>query len=190
MRPHAAELPLLQATFKAFALPWEDFAAQWVAQPWSQIGEVHCNSYHSSKLRLLIMGDAAHAMSPSIGMGHEHRARQRGGARRVAGRARRRPRRNPAGLLGAVRVKEGNALSAIVLDAYSLSPAQQLRVTLAQLARDFLSQRLGPRLVAPDPINAIGRGAKLSEMYDELTRIGRLPAVRAVNDAERRRHFE
>ena len=39
----------------------------WVGQPWSQTGQVHCSFYHSLKLQLLILGDAAHATSPSIG---------------------------------------------------------------------------------------------------------------------------
>jgi len=32
----------------------------------------HCNFYHSTKLSMIILGDAAHATSPSIGMGMNH----------------------------------------------------------------------------------------------------------------------
>jgi len=113
------------------------------------------------------------------------------------------------------RVKEGNALTEVAFHAYSMSPHQQLLVTLSQLLRGALSKRVPFGLVAPDPLTEVGKGAelstrarsscehsvspqsailstgaKLSHAYDELTRIGRLPAVRAVNEAARRRHFE
>ncbi|KAJ1615833.1 hypothetical protein T492DRAFT_918807 [Pavlovales sp. CCMP2436] len=46
----------LRAQWKAFPLPFEDFARQFVAQPWSTTGQVHCNLYHSEKLCAIIMG--------------------------------------------------------------------------------------------------------------------------------------
>lgn len=46
---------------------YDDFAQQWVNQSWNSTGQVHCNFYHSEKLQAIIMGDAAHATSPSIG---------------------------------------------------------------------------------------------------------------------------
>ena len=61
-----------KANFKAFALTEEgymDLAKQWVSQRWNRTGQVHCNRYSSVECKLLIMGDAAHATSPSIGMG-------------------------------------------------------------------------------------------------------------------------
>ena len=49
----------LRANFKAIPLPWDDFAAAWVGIDWQSTTMTHCSSYHSLKLQLLIMGDAA-----------------------------------------------------------------------------------------------------------------------------------
>jgi 2-polyprenyl-6-methoxyphenol hydroxylase-like FAD-dependent oxidoreductase len=57
--------------FKAFTLTEEgyaDLAEQWVKQRWNQTGMVHCNMYHSLPCKIILLGDAAHATSPSIGM--------------------------------------------------------------------------------------------------------------------------
>lgn len=43
--------------FKAIPLPYDEVAAQWVAQSWNSTTMCHCNFYHSEKLQLLIMGD-------------------------------------------------------------------------------------------------------------------------------------
>jgi len=60
----------VRAKFQAYELvDYEDFADQWCNQGWNTTGQVHCNFYHSNKLACLILGDAAHATSPSIGMG-------------------------------------------------------------------------------------------------------------------------
>ena len=56
--------------FQAYELvDYDDFAEKWCNQGWNSTGQVHCNYYHSNKLQCLILGDAAHATSPSIGMG-------------------------------------------------------------------------------------------------------------------------
>mmetsp|Transcript_14538 Transcript_14538/g.42599 ORF Transcript_14538/g.42599 Transcript_14538/m.42599 type:complete len:810 (+) Transcript_14538:54-2483(+) len=178
-----------KAHFKPFELDWAEVARVWVGQPWSQTGQVHCSFYHSLKLQLLILGDAAHATSPSIGQGMNTALADAAALDALMDAA--------ADDLQAVlpafseeRVKEGNALTEVAFHAYSMSPHQQLLVTLSQLLRGALSKRVPFGLVAPDPLTEVGKGAKLSHAYDELTRIGRLPAVRAVNEAARRRHFE
>ena len=190
---HSADIAVVaaffQATFKAFELPWDEFARQWVGQAWSQTGQVHCNFYHSNKLRLLIMGDAAHGTSPSIGQGMNIALADAAALDELLD-AHTDALDQVLPAFSEARVKEGNALTEISAYAFSRSPAQALRQILAQMVRGFLSKHLGPSLVAPEPMNELGMGAKLSEMYAELVRIGRLPAVRAVNDATRRRHFE
>lgn len=89
----------------------------------------------------------------------------------------------------AERVKEGNALTSLSFYAYSMSASQQLRVTLGQIVRNA-AHKLLPSLFAMEPGLAIANGGKLSAAYDALTKMGTLPAVRAVNDARVRRHFE
>jgi len=60
----------VKKNFKGFELvDYDDFAKQWVGQRWNQTGMVLCNFYHSLKTNIVLMGDAAHATSPSIGMG-------------------------------------------------------------------------------------------------------------------------
>jgi kynurenine 3-monooxygenase len=180
----------LRTNFKAFSLPAEDAAKQLVEQDWSSTGQVHCNFYHSRKLQALLMGDAAHATSPSIGMGMNTALADAASLDELLDQ------HGDEHLLDVVfpafseaRVKEGNALTSLAFYAYSMSPLQQLRISLAGILRGKLSKYL-PSLVAPDPPRAIGKGAKLSEVYDELTRIGRIQAVRRVNDDARRSHFE
>jgi kynurenine 3-monooxygenase len=180
----------LRIKFKAFELPVEEFAKSWVSQDWSSTGQVHANFYHSVKLQALIMGDAAHATSPSIGQGMNTALADAAALDELLDE------HGDEHLFDKVfvafseaRVKEGNALTDIAFYAYSMSAAQQLRITLAQIFRGKASKCL-PSLIAPDPLQEIGKGAKLSTAYNELTRIGRLPAVRRVNDDVRRCHFE
>jgi len=180
----------LRTRFKAFPLPAKDLANQWVGQAWSSTGQVHANFYHSNKLQALIMGDAAHATSPSIGQGmntaladaaalddllDEH------GDERLLD--------NVLPGFSETRVKEGNALTSLAFYAYSMSAAQQMRIILAQVFRGLASKCL-PSLISPEPMTEIGKGTKLSVAYNELTRMGRIQAVRRVNDNARRRHFE
>lgn len=149
---------------------------------------MHCSSYHSTHLRLLLLGDAAHATSPAIGQGMNTAFADAAALDELLDAH--------ADDLAAVlpaysaeRVKEGNALTSLSLHAYSMSASQQLRLTLGQAARNA-AHRLLPALVAPHPALAIANGGKLSDAYDALTRMGVLPAVRAVNEARARRHFE
>jgi kynurenine 3-monooxygenase len=180
----------IRSKFKAFSLPDEEFAKQWVEQDWSDTGQVHANFYHSAKLQAIIMGDAAHATSPSIGQGMNTAladAAALDDLLDIHGDNHLLDDILPA--FSEARVKEGNALTSIAFYAYSMSASQQLQITLAQIFRAFASKHV-PSLVAPDPLQLVGKGSKLSVAYDELTRIGRIQAVRKVNDDARRRHFE
>eukprot|EP00427_Karlodinium_veneficum_P015708 CAMPEP_0169134640 /NCGR_PEP_ID=MMETSP1015-20121227/39993_1 /TAXON_ID=342587 /ORGANISM="Karlodinium micrum, Strain CCMP2283" /LENGTH=507 /DNA_ID=CAMNT_0009199191 /DNA_START=45 /DNA_END=1568 /DNA_ORIENTATION=- len=180
----------ITTNFKAFTLPTEDFAKQWVDQDWSDTGQVHANFYHSVKLQALIMGDAAHATSPSIGQGMNTALADAAALDELLDV------HGDEHLVDAVlpafseaRVKEGNALTSIAFYAYSMSASQQLQITLAQVFRGAASKYV-PSLIAPEPMQQIGKGAKLSAAYDELVRIGRIQAVRKINDDARRQHFE
>uniref|UniRef100_A0A7S4BNL2 FAD-binding domain-containing protein n=2 Tax=Chrysotila carterae TaxID=13221 RepID=A0A7S4BNL2_CHRCT len=178
----------LRDNFKAFALPFEAVAKQWVAQPWNTTGMVHCNFYHSSTLRLAIMGDAAHATSPSIGQGMNTALADAAAFDDLLDRHY----DDIDAVLPAFskeRVKEGNALTSIAYYVYPMSDFQNLRNTVVNILRNILHRYL-PSLVAPDPLVSIGKGGKLSEAYAEMTRMGRLAAARRVNDDLRRGWFE
>merc|ERR1719375_2214529 len=58
--------------FKALPLPYEEFSRAWVNTEWQSNTMTRCNYYHSEKLQLVIMGDAAHVTSTSLGMGANH----------------------------------------------------------------------------------------------------------------------
>merc|ERR1719324_1076121 len=87
-----------------------------------------------------------------------------------------------------LRVKEGNALSYLSYYAYSFSSAQALYMTITGIARSFFNKWIP--FVSPDPMTEIGRGGKLSVAYSKMVALGRLPAVRKVNDDVRLRYFE
>merc|ERR1712232_383080 len=128
----------VKKNFKAFELvDYDDFAKQWVGQRWNQTGMVHCNFYHSLKAGVVIMGDAAHATSPSIGMGMNTALRdaqifseileETGDDFEQA---------LPA--FSEARVKEGNALSDLAVHLYCLDTKHQLIETIHQVVRGFL----------------------------------------------------
>jgi len=179
-----------QKHFKAFELDdYDDLARQWVDQDWSQTGQVHCNYYHSTKLNCLIMGDAAHATSPSIGQGMNTALAD-------------------AAVLDELldthcddwnkvlpdfsteRVKEGNALTYLAYYAYSSSATQATYMQVTGILRTLLNKYCGNMVVMADPMSLIPQGGKLSVAYDQMVRLGRLPAVRKVMDKGRLRHFE
>lgn len=149
----------------------------------------HCNFYHSEKLGIVLMGDAAHATSPSIGMGMNHALGDAAALDELLAAHGGKDLATVLPAYSALRVKEGNALTDIADLIQSYDGAHNLRNTLRQAARG-VGHALLPSLVAPEPYMAIGNGMKLSEAYAELVRVGRLPAVRKANAAVKQRHFE
>lgn len=174
---------------KAFELlDYDDFAQQWVAQPWNTTGQVHCNFYHSLKIKALLMGDAAHATSPAIGMGMNTALADAAALDELMDQHR----DQLAAVLPAFsreRVKEGNALTYLALHAYSMSMSQGLEMQIRGVVRKFFHWCF-PRWVMEEPLATVAKGGKLSEAYDALVQLGRMQAVRKVNDAIRLDHFE
>lgn len=178
--------------FKAYPIPPEDlreFAQQWCRQSWSTTGQVHCNLYHSTKLQCVILGDAAHATSPSIGMGMNTALGDASALNRLLDTH---GDDNLEAVLTAFseeRVKEGQALSDLAFYLFPFSPTLQVWSLLAAGVRTFL-HRWVPRLVDPEPQNAIGYGWKLSAVYELAKRQGLLERGRANNDRVRREYWE
>ena len=177
----------LRKNFKAIPLPYDEVAAQWVAQPWNSTTMVHCSSYHSERLRIALLGDAAHATSPSIGMGMNHAL---GDAAALDEMLKAHPEDVPRALAAysALRVKEGHALTDMADLIQSYDGVQNLMMTVRQMSRSVLHSLL-PSYVAAEPYMAIGNGMKLSDAYAELVRMGRIEAIRAKNAAIKQRHF-
>lgn len=180
----------LRQHFAAFVLvDYEDFAKQWCSQRWNQTGMVHCNFYHSVETGVLIMGDAAHATSPSIGMGMNTALRDA----QVFCDLLKEHKDDLSKTLPAfseARVKEGNALSDLAYYLYSLNKTQQTIETLHMVVRTFLHSKL-PSLIAEHPQSMIGRrGVALSEVYDRAVKLGIMKRHRATNDKVRMEYFE
>jgi len=178
----------VKKNLKCFELvDYDDFAQQWVNQSWNTTGQVHCNYYHSDKLNAIIMGDAAHATSPSIGMGMNTALGDASALNRILDEC------NddwevvlPA--FSKERVKEGRALTDLAYNLFSHSQSQQIRLLLSSVARNTLS-KVFP-FIWKDPQYYIGQGEKLSVVYDRATKMGVIPSVRYTNETIRQAYFE
>jgi len=176
--------------FKAFKLvDYDDFAKQWVGQRWNQTGMVHCNFYHSLQTGVVIMGDAAHATSPSIGMGMNTALRDA----QVFAEILKESKDDLTLALPAfseARVKEGNALSDLAMHLYCMDKKQQTKETVHMVLRTLLHPRF-PKLVSEHPQNMIGRrGVALADVYDQTVKMGIMRKHRAINDKIRMEYFE
>lgn len=179
----------LREHFKAVPnLPFSEWARQWTAMDWQSTTMTHCNFYHSLKLGAVLMGDAAHATSPSIGMGMNH-ALGDAAALDVLLDEHCDDLSTALPAYSEVRVKEGRALTDVADLIQSYDTRQNILMTLRQVARG-IGHALLPSYIDPEPYVAIGNGMKLSEAYAILVRTGRLPAIRATNAAIKQRHFE
>uniref|UniRef100_A0A6U6EID3 FAD-binding domain-containing protein n=1 Tax=Odontella aurita TaxID=265563 RepID=A0A6U6EID3_9STRA len=181
----------LKDNFKAFELDdYDDFARQWIDQRWNRTGQVHCSFYHSAPNQIVIMGDAAHATSPSIGMGMNTALRDAAEFVRLLDKHD----DDVKSVLPAfsdARVKEGNSLTDLAMNLYCLDERAQFLEVLHMVIRSGLSKLFGPRLVAKHPQELIGQvGIDLSEVYAESVRQGIMTKHRRINDKIRRDHFE
>ena len=176
--------------FVAFELQnYDDLAEQWVNQGWNTTGQVHCNYYHSNKLNALIIGDAAHATSPSIGMGMNTALADVQVLDRLLDEVGDDDWDQVRYLFSKERVKEGNALSDLAYYLFSFNGKQQFRYFVEGAVRTFLFKRF-PNLCYPDPQMLIGLGYKLSEAYDCAKKTGMIDRIHQTNDTLRREHFE
>jgi len=174
---------------KMFALDCDEIGKQWVSQGWNSISQVYCNFYHSIPLCALLLGDAAHATSPRIGQGMNTALADASALNNLL---------NVYNddiekvLLefSKLRVKEGNALTALSFYTASKCPSQQLLLLIKENTWAFFHRRI-PWLVGQHPMRAIYyKNVELSVVYDKMTKLGIIPSVRQVNDSILREHFE
>ncbi|VEU39693.1 unnamed protein product [Pseudo-nitzschia multistriata] len=176
--------------FKAFELEdYDDFGKQWVGQRWNQTGMVHCNFYHSLKTGVVIMGDAAHATSPSIGMGMNTALRDAQIFSEILEETQDDfEKALPA--FSEARVKEGNALSDLAMHLYCMDKKHQFIETIHLVVRSFLYSKF-PTLIAEHPQTMVGRrGIALSDVYTQAVKLGVMGKHRAINDRIRMDYFE
>lgn len=180
----------VKKNFQAYELvDYDDFARQWCTQDWNTTGQVHCNFYHSNKLNCMILGDAAHATSPSIGMGMNTALADASALNRLLDKHGDDSWDTILPAFSEERVKEGQALSDLAFYLFSFNTKQQLRYLLEGMVRNAL-WKVFPSLVYPDPQTMIGLGYKLSEVYHVTKKIGIIDSVHATNDTIRREYWE
>jgi kynurenine 3-monooxygenase len=183
----------LKKNFRAFALDdddeYLDWATQWTNQRWNVTGQVHCNRYHSSECGIVLMGDSAHATSPSIGMGmntalrdaqkfHELLDEYDDDLGRVLPR------------YSIDRVPEGNALTALAMNLFCFDTSVQMRTLIRGVLRTGLHS-LFPKFVDPDPQAIIGMPEyTLSYAYDMAVGQGIIARHRDINMRTRQEFFE
>lgn len=178
--------------FKCFKLTEEgymDLATQWVNQRWNRTGMVHCNRYSSVECKIVLIGDAAHATSPSIGMGMNTALRD---AQKLYELLDKYEDDMDQVLpeFSRTRVPEGNALSDLAMHLYCFDTTIGTKTILKSLVRGGLN-KLFPRLVEPDCQAYIGQsGYALADVYQKATEQGILSTHRATNERIRQEFFE
>jgi kynurenine 3-monooxygenase len=180
----------VKENFKAFELiDYDDFAQQWVNQRWNHTAQVHCNFYHSSDINVVLMGDAAHATSPSIGMGMNTALRDAQQFYLLL----QKHKDDFTQVLPAFseeRVKEGNSLSDLAMHLYCMDTTQQMVETIHMVVRTTLHKWF-PRLVQEHPQALIGLPEyKLCDVYDVAMQLGIMQKHRAINQKIRQEYFE
>jgi kynurenine 3-monooxygenase len=180
----------VKTSLKAMELDdYDDFAKKWVNCRWNRTGQIHCNRYHSEACKIVIMGDAAHATSPSIGMGMNTALRDAQKFNELLDKYD----DNLEQVLPQFsqdRVKEGNALSDLASHLYCLDTKQQLKETIHLVVRGTLSKWF-PSLVDDHPQAVIGNPEwTLSRVYQLATDQGIVQKHRQINQRIRQEHFE
>lgn len=181
----------VRENLKCFELDdYDDFAAKWIGNGrWNRTTQVHCNTYHSTKASILLMGDAAHATSPSIGMGMNTALRD---AQKLYELLMVHKDNFETALpaFSEERVKEGNSLTDMAMHLYCLDANTQMFETLHMVIRSALNS-LFPSLVSKHPQAMIGSpNVTLAEVYTVSTKLGVVPKHRAINDRIRQEYFE
>jgi kynurenine 3-monooxygenase len=175
--------------FKLTEEGYMDLATQWVTQRWNRTGMVHCNRYSSVECKIVLIGDAAHATSPSIGMGMNTALRDAQQLYELIDKYED-DLEQVLPEFSRIRVPEGNALSDLALHLYCFDTKVGAKTMLKGLVRGALN-KLFPRLVEPDCQVYIGQsGYSLADVYQKATEQGIISIHRAVNERIRQEFFE
>jgi kynurenine 3-monooxygenase len=175
---------------KAFEVQdYDDLAEKWIACPWMRTGMVHCNFYHSLPCKIVIMGDAAHATSPSIGMGMNTALRDAQKFNELLDKFDD-DLEQVLPQFSKDRVKEGNSLSDLALNLYCFDTRHQLLETVHMIVRGILSPKF-PWLISQHPQMVIGDPQwQLADVYQLASDQGIIQKHSQINNRIRQEYFE
>merc|ERR1712232_155713 len=132
---------------------FDEIGRLWAAQSVSTTGMVHCNFYHSGKLSALLLGDAAHATVPNIGQGMNTALDDARALDEILDDCYKNKKSDVS--LGDAskvwrdmifpefskqRVKEGNALTELSFNTFSLDPLMMAEMELRRQIRNALNR--------------------------------------------------
>jgi kynurenine 3-monooxygenase len=176
--------------FKSFDMDYNEFAKQWTQQSFQSIQMVHCNFYHSHKLSALLLGDAAHATLPNLGQGMNTALADASVLNRLLDTHK----DNWEKVLSAFskeRVKEGNALTEMSYNTFSLDRGMMMSIVFRQTLHRQLNKILPTWLLELEPMNEVAKnGMKLSVAYDKMVQYGYMAKSRQKNQDIKRAYFE
>ena len=138
-----------------------------------------CSSQtRKTQKNIVLMGDAAHATSPSIGMGMNTALRDAQAFYNIL----KKTKDNLAIALpkySEERVKEGNSLTSLTFNLYCLDQKQQAYEIIHQIVRTIL-YKFFPSFVKEHPQTMIGRrGIELSDVFSQSMQLGIMQKYRA-----------
>ena len=181
----------VRENLKCFELDdYDDFATKWIGNGrWKRTSQVHCNTYHSTKANIIIMGDAAHATSPTIGMGMNTALRDSQKFYELL-MAHKDNFEQALPAFSAERVREGNSLTDLAMNLYCLDANAQMLETFHMVIRSALNMWF-PSLVSKHPQTMIGNpNVTLADVYTVSTKLGIVPKHREINNRIRQDCFE
>jgi kynurenine 3-monooxygenase len=175
--------------FQGFDMDFEEFGQRWAEQKLGTTQMVHCNFYHSMKLRALLLGDAAHATVPNIGQGMNTALADASALNKLLD-THADDWNTVLPAFSEERVKEGNALTEMSFNTFSLDGGMMMSIALRQNFHRFLNRFLPTWLLEMEPLGEVTKGMKLSVAYDKMVQYGYMAKSRQMNDDIKRTYFE